>query len=74
MLSLLSPSLFRRPSGNPRNDFTEAAGAAIRISAIPEFEKMYSEVSALNGTGRERAGRVTLKSVWMSFELIQNSI
>lgn len=35
----------RRPSGNPRDDFTEAAGAVIRISAVPEFERMYAEVS-----------------------------
>lgn len=36
-----------RPSGNPREDFTEAAGAVIRLSAIPEFEKMYAEVQGV---------------------------
>lgn len=35
---------YRRPSGNPTEDFTQAAGAVLRISAIPEFEKLYEEV------------------------------
>ena len=45
MLHDCTESMNRRPSGNPSEDFTQAAGAAIRISTLQEFEKVYAEVS-----------------------------
>ena len=38
-------SLFRRPSGIPREDYEGAAGAETRLSLVPQFEQKYIEVS-----------------------------
>ena len=44
-LDSASYSLFRRPSGIPREDYEGAAGAETRLSLVPQFEQKYIDVS-----------------------------
>lgn len=36
--------MYRRPSGIPKDDYDEAAGAETRLSVVPRFEQKYLEV------------------------------